>query len=336
MLNKIIKSSFFEKKCFQLRKRSSYIEKKYRLAHDIGGGFESEVLKEKAEISINLLKEACLTPYEEVLDTKIIWMYWDAGLNNAPEVVQLSYASWKKLNPSYKVVFLSDENIERELSVDFNAVFELCSIKLTKANKSDLLRTYLLAKFGGVWADATSFCLKPLDTWLSSVKHKSGFFMFRQEEVRSRPFEVWFIYSKKGSPVIVNAFLLYFNFLLKYRRNAIYVSNSKKMMRKLGFEKLHPSKILAKSVYDAEKYGFMPYFTLAYFLNESVEVLLSEFEKESLFELPNRFCNNKDSIDCFLNSDVAKQTYKDEYQKSDLYLERKKVLTFDILGAHKL
>ncbi|MDT0500972.1 capsular polysaccharide synthesis protein [Halomonas sp. PAR7] len=332
MLDKFIKSNFFEKKFFKVRKKLDWVEKRYRYSHGIGEGFENEELKERAKISLKILEDACLTSYEQGTDTKIIWIYWDSDLANAPEVVRLSYVSWEKLNPDYKVVFLNDENIENKLGFDFNSIFHLCNIRLTKANKADLLRVYLLTQFGGVWADATTFCLKPLSSWLPHIKHQADFFMFRQEEVKSRPLEVWFIYAKKGSPLIAKAFGLYLNYLLKDREFAIYVSNSKKMMRKLGYEKTHPDKIYAQGVHNAEKYGFMPYFTLAYFLNESMDELFNDFEEKMFFNLPNNFCNNKESIDVFLNSVVAKQTYKGRYQEEKVYLERKAVLLLDILG----
>ena len=336
MINKFVKSDLFEKKFFYLRKNSCYIDKKYRAAHGVGEGFENNKLKKRSEISIKILKELYLAGDEKSCDNKIIWFYWDSSLDDAPEVVRLSYLSWKKLNPSYKVVFLNDGNIETKLGFDFNAVFYLCSIRLTKANKSDLLRTYLLTKFGGVWADATTLCLKPLDAWIPRVKSKFDFFMFRQDEVKSRPFGVWFIYAEKGSAVIAQTFFLYLEFLLRDRKTAIYVSNSKKKMRKLGFEKLYPYKIYAKSVYEAEEHGFMPYFTLAYFFNESIDRLLSDFDKESLLSLPNNFCNNKDSVDCYLNSFVSKQTYKGDYQKSDLYLERREILISRFLKDERI
>lgn len=331
MLRKFFRSNFFEKKFINLRRKSSFIDKKYRLAHGVGKAFESEELKKKSENAIRLLKEACITSYEGSDNAKIIWMYWDSHIEDAPEVVQLSYISWKKLNPDYKVVLLNDENIERKLGFEFNAVFDLCKIRLTKANKSDLLRTYLLTKFGGIWADATSFCIKPLKQWLPNIKDQTDFFMFRQKEVKSRPLEVWFMYAEKGSPVIAKTFFLYLDFLLKDRDVTIFVSNSKKMMRKLGFEKSYPYRIYAESVYDAERYGFMPYFALAYFLNESMNTSLDDFEQEKFFRLPNKFCNNQDPIDCFLNSYVSKQTYKNGYPTSDLYLERKELLVSNIL-----
>lgn len=331
MFLNFLKSDFFEKKFFRARRVFGILERKYRFAHDIGKGFENKELETKSKNSINFLKDACSTCYDKDSDEKIIWFYWDSDIANAPEVVRLSYMSWEDLNPDYKVVFLNDENIEEELGFDFNSTFSLCNIRLTKANKADLLRLYLLTRFGGVWADATTFCLKPLSTWLPEIKCQVDFFMFRQEEVKSRPLEVWFIYGRKGSLVISKTFSLYLEYLLKDRKSAIYVSNSKKMMGKLGYEKTYPNKIYAKSVCDAEKYGFMPYFTLAYFLNENMRGLLSDFEREIFFNLPNCFCNNKDSIDVFLNSYVSKQTYKGEYQKSELYLERKKVF-FDILS----
>nr|WP_269816217.1 capsular polysaccharide synthesis protein [Halomonas sp. G15] len=269
-------------------------------------------------------------------DANVIWIYWDSELAVAPEVVRLSYASWKKLNPDYEVIYLNDKNIEGKLGFDFNAIFDMCNVRLTKANKADLLRVYLLTSFGGIWADATTFCLKSLSSWLPSIKRQTDFFMFRQEVVKSRPLEVWFIYAKKRSPVISEAFRLYLEHLIKNRKNTIYVSNSRKMMRKLGYEKTHPNRMYAKVVYDAERFGFMPYFTLSYLLNESMSMHLSSCEEKVFFKLPNFFCNNMDSMDVFLNSYVSKQTYKGEYQKSDLYLERKKYLTSVLIGKNLL
>jgi hypothetical protein len=43
---------------------------------------------------------------------------------------------------------------------------------------SDLVRLALLNKYGGVWADASMYCVVPLDRWLVP-KMQSGFFAFR-------------------------------------------------------------------------------------------------------------------------------------------------------------
>src|SRR5690606_11449212 len=62
--------------------------------------------------------------------------------------------------------------------------------------RANFARVMLLARNGGVWADATLFCSRPLDDWLP-VAAKSGFFMFAQP----RPYRLldnWFLVSSKG------------------------------------------------------------------------------------------------------------------------------------------
>ena len=45
------------------------------------------------------------------------------------------------------------------------------------AAESDLLRLYLLNKYGGVWVDSTNLCRRPLNDWLPSAASQ-GFFAF--------------------------------------------------------------------------------------------------------------------------------------------------------------
>ena len=37
-------------------------------------------------------------------------------------------------------------------------------------HKSDMIRAFLLLKFGGIWVDASVLCLKPLSQWLDYDK----------------------------------------------------------------------------------------------------------------------------------------------------------------------
>ena len=57
---------------------------------------------------------------------------------------------------------------------------------------SDLLRLKLLAKYGGVWADATLLCSTPLDHWVhlcDAVRNLSGY----QRPRRERTISSWFV-----------------------------------------------------------------------------------------------------------------------------------------------
>ncbi|WP_417884169.1 capsular polysaccharide synthesis protein [Vibrio rumoiensis] len=68
--------------------------------------------------------------------------------------------------------------------------------------KSDLLRLYLLSQYGGIWADATTFCLNPLSNWLDDNAKHCNIFLFKHEDNNTRPIEVWFIASPKASAII--------------------------------------------------------------------------------------------------------------------------------------
>ena len=59
----------------------------------------------------------------------------------------------------------------------------------------------MLRQHGGVWADATSFCLRPLDDWLNAA-YAAGFFAFRNP-AKDRMMANWFIASEPDNALFV-------------------------------------------------------------------------------------------------------------------------------------
>lgn len=72
--------------------------------------------------------------------------------------------------------------------------------KMTLAHRSDLIRTKLLIKYGGVWADPTCFCIQPLEEWLPDYMD-AGVFMFHRPG-RSRIISNWFIAAEPNNPLL--------------------------------------------------------------------------------------------------------------------------------------
>jgi len=100
---------------------------------------------------------------------RIVWFLWLQGLDNAPDIVKRCHASWVKYNPGWEVIVLDEKT--------FVNYIDLQPMQVTPQAMSHIIRINLLAKYGGVSADATCFCTKPLDSWLA--KHvKQGFFAF--------------------------------------------------------------------------------------------------------------------------------------------------------------
>lgn len=121
-------------------------------------------------------------------DKKVIWLFWDKPLNESPRIVQECVDSWITMNPNWKVVLLSLNNLYEYLPP--NSLLPMHKYpNITKF--SNHLRLLLLVKHGGVWADATTFCHQSLDSWLGSAA-KRGLFMFSDPQ-RDRPIANWFI-----------------------------------------------------------------------------------------------------------------------------------------------
>ncbi len=112
---------------------------------------------------------------------KKIWIFWDSGEAGAPPIVRACIASWRDQNPGWEVTVL--DACSAETVVDMPPRPETMPIQAY----CDLLRLRLLRRHGGVWADATLYCLTPLDHWLPQMA-RSGFFMF----VWNRP-DAWFL-----------------------------------------------------------------------------------------------------------------------------------------------
>jgi len=131
-------------------------------------------------------------------DEKIIWTLWFQGEAAAPEIVTRCINTWREKNPDFKLVFLSEDNIFYYIDrSEFNCMkFD----DLAYPPRSDLLRLYLLSRFGGVWVDPTSICVLPLSSWLNLDGAK--FFAF-ENPGHDRPIANWFMASKKGGYIAV-------------------------------------------------------------------------------------------------------------------------------------
>ena len=120
-------------------------------------------------------------------------MMWLQGLDSAPHAVRECYNSWVTQNPDWQVVFLDEHNFRDYIDVD--DVLGSDNNMQIQAH-ADVIRINLLAEYGGVWADASCFCHKPLDTWIEEYT-KSGFFAFDKPNAR-KLMDNWFMASHES------------------------------------------------------------------------------------------------------------------------------------------
>lgn len=126
---------------------------------------------------------------------KILWLYWHDGIANASPVIQSAVQSWLTLNPGWDVRILDDSSLDRYVTVHEPSAPRRIQWR------ADLIRLLLLQRYGGVWADASSFCIKPLDHWLPFLM-QSGIFVF-PDTYPARLMSNWFIAAAPENPLIV-------------------------------------------------------------------------------------------------------------------------------------
>ena len=122
---------------------------------------------------------------------RIIWMYWDSGEAGMPFVVRRCVDSWRRHNPGWELRVLDAQTMSDHVDMS-----DFPKIKLAQRFYANLLRLRLLGRHGGVWADATVYCHRPLDDWLD-LHMMSGFFALKNPS-RDRILSSWFLVSQPG------------------------------------------------------------------------------------------------------------------------------------------
>lgn len=100
----------------------------------------------------------------EIQYNDCIWTAWLQGEENAPEVIQMTLASIKRNSNGHKVIVLSNETIDQYIEVPIKIQQKYERGILCNAHYTDVIRMLILAKYGGLWLDATMFLTKKVTT----------------------------------------------------------------------------------------------------------------------------------------------------------------------------
>ena len=131
------------------------------------------------------------------------------GFAAAPALVQACLKSWRRFNPGWRVVALDRHSLPEYY--DIAEVIDPARRDLDVIKISNLTRLCLLRRHGGQWADATVFCLRPLDDWLDAA-YDGGFFAFRNPAKDRMP-ATWLIASEPDNPLLVALHAAFLDFV---------------------------------------------------------------------------------------------------------------------------
>lgn len=142
-------------------------------------------------VAIVLILLSCRSQYVEKVPGRVIWLLWLQGWDKAPYLVRQVANSWEKLNPEWTVIKLDEDNLSQYVTVK--------KVESMQAY-SDIIRLALLARHGGVWADATMLCMIPLERWVYDAVGPTGFWMYHGRDEGRGPAS-WFMISTIHSSI---------------------------------------------------------------------------------------------------------------------------------------
>ena len=147
-----------------------------RLGSELGGRLGLRKLSRRAadkksrwiETYLKKELEPVLEQYEQ--DTDIgqyeanapIWVCWWTGEESAPKLVKRCIESIRANANGHPVNLITQDNYAQYLDVTETILRKAERKDMCLAHLSDYIRLALLAKYGGLWLDATIFCSQPL------------------------------------------------------------------------------------------------------------------------------------------------------------------------------
>ncbi|CAE7020636.1 OCH1, partial [Symbiodinium sp. CCMP2456] len=140
---------------------------------------------------------------------KVIWMYWAQGASDLQGFRRLCVHTWIVQNPGWQVIVLDATSLKAYIE---EADLPHCYEELPAAQQSDALRLALLQRYGGVYTDVATVCLRPLEEWIWSEittgpqeQGLGAWYLacFGMDPGSSREYvENWFLAARRGHPLI--------------------------------------------------------------------------------------------------------------------------------------
>ena len=129
-----------------------------------------------------------------------VWVFWNNGMQNAPDIVKACYKTLKK-NSGGTVIVLDEHNIDDYVIFPDYIKGKVDNGNIPMAAYTDLMRFALLEHYGGTWIDSTVYLSKPI----SPVILNADFFALRNTMMLiDNPvlYPAWFLHAKAGNRTI--------------------------------------------------------------------------------------------------------------------------------------
>ena len=137
-------------------------------------GFSRMGMTEYMESFADIASRTRPLPHSPAQGERRVWQLWLQGEDNAPPVVRMCIESVRRHTKPLKHVLLDERNYGEYVELPEHIVRLHESGEMSHASFADYLRIALLAKYGGVWVDATVLITAPVPDEIL----RSDFFVF--------------------------------------------------------------------------------------------------------------------------------------------------------------
>lgn len=122
-----------------------------------------------------------------------IWICWLQGYDNMPDIAKKCVASIYKYCDKENIKFIDTNNYSDYIELPNYIIEKWKKGIISHAHFTDVIRTELLIKHGGLWIDATTLLLDNIPDYV----YKTNLFMFNMTgEDNIMTYNNWFIYSE--------------------------------------------------------------------------------------------------------------------------------------------
>ena len=237
------------------------------------------------------VKKACKTEFSEHETTEsetIIWQYWEQGLENAPDISKACINSVEKYKNGCKHIILDKESVKKYVNIP-DIIWKLNEKGVIKsAHLSDIVRTYLLCEYGGVWIDATVLLTDDLPEFITNAE----LFVF-QNDLRIDPdglnMASYFMAAKPHNGILEKTRLVlekywaenrflnnYFMFLHAFTMVTQFSKTEKEEFSKIPFFSFIPVQLFQKELlkpYNSDRMAQIKRISFAHKLSYKTHVL---------------------------------------------------------------
>lgn len=126
-----------------------------------------------------------------------VWILWIQGLDKAPKIVKKCVQSVYRYLPNYNIHIVTEDNLFEYISLPDYIIKKWKKGIISNTHFSDIIRTELLVKHGGLWIDSTGYLVKEVPKYI--FERKLFMFTYKCFEDVTITCNSWFIYSQPNN-----------------------------------------------------------------------------------------------------------------------------------------